>query len=264
MAAQHSVDYVHRNSRYRSDAGHDPGPASRYSRAVGHRSRGAYAVLEACRAREHSLQLLHSHHEVWRDGRGYLPHPCADPLTGNEDRGRWCMGLATAPRQDFRVLHTRARMRLTESETRGASTAVVVVFTTLVTRESVVAPLRPQRIQAEQCAARHRFRMSVRRGIIPLPGSARDRLGRALRAPPLTSSPRRMWVPRPSSREDGMTSRALNAYHSIERDAGQRLARNLGWFSIGLGVARVSGALDNKRSRTEIRRGSSTSFRWVS
>ena len=57
-----------------------------------------------------------------------------------------------------------------------------------------------------------------------------------------------------------MTSRALNAYHSIERDAGQRLARNLGWFSIGLGVARVSGALDNKRSRTEIRRGSSTSF----
>ena len=151
-------------------------------------------------------------------------------------------------------------MRLTESETRGASTAVVVVFTTLVTRESVVAPLRPQRIQAEQCAARHRFRMSVRRGIIPLPG--RPVIDSA--APPLTSSPRRMWVPRPSSREDGMTSRALNAYHSIERDAGQRLARNLGWFSIGLGVARVSGALDNKRSRTEIRRGSSTSFRWVS
>jgi len=60
-----------------------------------------------------------------------------------------------------------------------------------------------------------------------------------------------------------MTSRALNATdHSVEPDADQRLARNLGWFSIGLGateilapgvVARVSGAPDNKASRAVIR-----------
>jgi len=59
-----------------------------------------------------------------------------------------------------------------------------------------------------------------------------------------------------------MTSQALNAHYSVEPDADQRLARNLGWFSIGLGaaeilapgvVARISGAPDNQRSRTVIR-----------
>src|SRR3954469_7865185 len=59
-----------------------------------------------------------------------------------------------------------------------------------------------------------------------------------------------------------MASRALDANHSIGMDPDQRLARNLGWFSIGLGateilapslVARISGAPDNKWSRTVIR-----------
>ena len=59
-----------------------------------------------------------------------------------------------------------------------------------------------------------------------------------------------------------MVSQALNANYSIGSDPDQRLARNLGWFSIGLGateifapglVARISGAPDSKRSRTVIR-----------
>ena len=59
-----------------------------------------------------------------------------------------------------------------------------------------------------------------------------------------------------------MASQALNANYSIGPDPDQRLARNLGWFSIGLGateilapglVARISGAPDSKRSRTVIR-----------
>jgi len=59
-----------------------------------------------------------------------------------------------------------------------------------------------------------------------------------------------------------MVSQALNANYSNGSDPDQRLARNLGWFSIGLGateifapgvVARISGAPDSKRSRTVIR-----------
>jgi len=59
-----------------------------------------------------------------------------------------------------------------------------------------------------------------------------------------------------------MASQALRANYSNGSDPDQRLARNLGWFSIGLGatemlapglVARISGAPDNKRSRTVIR-----------
>lgn len=59
-----------------------------------------------------------------------------------------------------------------------------------------------------------------------------------------------------------MATQALHAYDSIGPDPDQRLARNLGWFSIGLGaaeilapglVARISGAPDSKRSRTVIR-----------
>src|SRR3954466_9127534 len=59
-----------------------------------------------------------------------------------------------------------------------------------------------------------------------------------------------------------MASQALNANHSTEPDPDQRLARNLGWFSIGLGateilapglIARISGAPDSKLSRTVIR-----------
>ena len=54
-----------------------------------------------------------------------------------------------------------------------------------------------------------------------------------------------------------MVSQALNANYSNGSDPDQRLARNLGWFSIGLGateifapgvVARISGAPDSKRS----------------
>src|SRR3954467_1996795 len=59
-----------------------------------------------------------------------------------------------------------------------------------------------------------------------------------------------------------MASQALRANYSNGSDPDQRLARNLGWFSIGLGatellapglVARISGAPDTKRSRTVIR-----------
>ena len=59
-----------------------------------------------------------------------------------------------------------------------------------------------------------------------------------------------------------MASQALNANYSIGPDPDQQLARNLGWFSIGLGateilapglVARISGAPDSERSRTVIR-----------
>ena len=60
-----------------------------------------------------------------------------------------------------------------------------------------------------------------------------------------------------------MASKALNGNYSVGRDPDQRLARNLGWFSIGLGVmeilpapglvARISGAPSSKRSRTLIR-----------
>src|SRR3954452_10238823 len=59
-----------------------------------------------------------------------------------------------------------------------------------------------------------------------------------------------------------MASRALDANHSIGMDPDQQLARNLGWFSIGLGateilapdlVAKISGAPDTERSRTVIR-----------
>src|SRR4051812_33403337 len=59
-----------------------------------------------------------------------------------------------------------------------------------------------------------------------------------------------------------MASQALNAHHPFGRDPDQRLARSLGWFSIGLGateilapgvVARISGAPDNTRARAVIR-----------
>jgi uncharacterized membrane protein len=59
-----------------------------------------------------------------------------------------------------------------------------------------------------------------------------------------------------------MAIQASNTNHSIGPDPDQRLARNLGWFSIGLGateilapglVARISGAPDSKLSRTVIR-----------
>src|SRR5436190_20276409 len=59
-----------------------------------------------------------------------------------------------------------------------------------------------------------------------------------------------------------MASQALHANYSIGPDPDQRLARNLGWFSIGLGateilapglVARISGAPDSKWSRAVIR-----------
>src|ERR1700760_2536902 len=60
--------------------------------------------------------------------------------------------------------------------------------------------------------------------------------------------------------EDAMSSQALNANDNMGPD--QRLARNLGWFSIGLGatellapglVAKISGSPDSNRSRTVIR-----------
>jgi len=65
-----------------------------------------------------------------------------------------------------------------------------------------------------------------------------------------------------------MASQALYEYDSfesddsVESDPDQRLARNLGWFSIGLGatellapgfIARISGAPDSERSRMVIR-----------
>ncbi len=59
-----------------------------------------------------------------------------------------------------------------------------------------------------------------------------------------------------------MATQALNGKHVKGSDPDQRLARNLGWFSIGLGtaeilapglVARISGAPDSRRSRTVIR-----------
>ncbi len=59
-----------------------------------------------------------------------------------------------------------------------------------------------------------------------------------------------------------MASQAINANYSVGPDPDQRLARNLGWFSIGLGaseilapglIARISGAPDSERSRTVIR-----------
>jgi uncharacterized membrane protein len=59
-----------------------------------------------------------------------------------------------------------------------------------------------------------------------------------------------------------MSSQALNGNNSVGTDPDQRLARSLGWFSIGLGaaeilapglVARISGAPNGKRSRTVIR-----------
>jgi uncharacterized membrane protein len=64
------------------------------------------------------------------------------------------------------------------------------------------------------------------------------------------------------AKEDAMASQALNRNHSNGLDPDQRLARNLGWFSIGLGVteilapelvAKISGAPNNKQSRTVIR-----------
>jgi len=57
-------------------------------------------------------------------------------------------------------------------------------------------------------------------------------------------------------------SQALNANNSIGPDPDQRLARNLGWFSIGLGateilapdlVAKITGAPNTRRSREVIR-----------
>lgn len=59
-----------------------------------------------------------------------------------------------------------------------------------------------------------------------------------------------------------MASNALNGSYSIGPDPDQRLARNLGWFSIGLGateilapglVAKISGAPNSRLSRTVIR-----------
>src|SRR3954470_24327670 len=59
-----------------------------------------------------------------------------------------------------------------------------------------------------------------------------------------------------------MASQTSNANYSIGPDPDQRLDRNLGWFSIGLGateilapglVARISGAPDSERSRAVIR-----------
>src|ERR1700760_3032127 len=59
-----------------------------------------------------------------------------------------------------------------------------------------------------------------------------------------------------------MASQAINANYAAGPDPDQRLARNLGWFSIGLGaaeilapglIARISGAPDSERSRTVIR-----------
>jgi len=59
-----------------------------------------------------------------------------------------------------------------------------------------------------------------------------------------------------------MAIQSSHANHSTEPDPDQRLARNLGWFSIGLGateilapglIARISGAPDSKLSRTVIR-----------
>ncbi len=58
-----------------------------------------------------------------------------------------------------------------------------------------------------------------------------------------------------------MASHALNKNNFFREDTDQRLARNLGWFSIGLGateilapalIARLSGAPDSKRSRNVI------------
>src|SRR4051794_23396439 len=58
-----------------------------------------------------------------------------------------------------------------------------------------------------------------------------------------------------------MASQALNANYSLGQDPDQQLARNLGWFSIGLGameilapgfIARISGAPDSEQSRTVI------------
>ena len=63
-----------------------------------------------------------------------------------------------------------------------------------------------------------------------------------------------------------MASQALNANYSVEPDADQRLARNLGWFSIGLAgrhgdlapgvVARINRAPGSERSHTVIRTSS--------
>jgi uncharacterized membrane protein len=59
-----------------------------------------------------------------------------------------------------------------------------------------------------------------------------------------------------------MASQEINVNHSLGPDPDQRLARNLGWFSIGLGatelvapglIARISGAPDSERSHTVIR-----------
>lgn len=59
-----------------------------------------------------------------------------------------------------------------------------------------------------------------------------------------------------------MASQAFDAKYSNGPDPDQQLARNLGWFSIGLGateilapdlIARLSGAPDSERSRTVIR-----------
>ena len=36
-----------------------------------------------------------------------------------------------------------------------------------------------------------------------------------------------------------MASQALNAHHPVGRDPDQRLARSLGWFSIGLGATEI-------------------------
>lgn len=59
-----------------------------------------------------------------------------------------------------------------------------------------------------------------------------------------------------------MASQSLHANNAIGPDPDQRLANNLGWFSIGLGateilapglIARISGSPDSERSRTVIR-----------
>jgi uncharacterized membrane protein len=59
-----------------------------------------------------------------------------------------------------------------------------------------------------------------------------------------------------------MASQTRNGKHAIGRDPDQQLARNLGWFSIGLGaaeilapglIAKISGAPDSERSRTVVR-----------
>src|SRR4051812_37949380 len=58
-----------------------------------------------------------------------------------------------------------------------------------------------------------------------------------------------------------MASQTFNGNYSVGEDPDQQLARNLGWFSIGLGaveilapglVAKISGAPDSRQSRNVI------------